>query len=220
MKKQVQTIKAECQSIKIIRMTPLTLAINSLCPASEHYTTIAGFFSAHSRPMARKHLRKLLVAALAPKACRYNPSDVLWFYENLEALTMAALAIHQSGVEHTDAIIDLNGQSPQLSDQAHYCGSLKRYEAWHYLPRFLSEKEYGNPYRVFKKLALFSGTEGWRCLFHELRDFTFYNTSFSENTDYNTVKLYTLLGKLIEAAHLLTVRLNQETDASQPGSKR
>lgn len=176
------------------------------------YNSIAVFFEAFSVVDARQQLQRFLLICMESRACKDDPSNVIYFYESLGELITAALVIQSNGVWKNEAIMD-NEDAPDVADYKSYCGWQKKISPWEYMPRFLSRKEYANPYRVFKKLAKYSGTLQWLELLRELRDFTFSAQSITEeDTDHNILGIYLLLNKLLEAAHLINLRAIHEVD--------
>ena len=89
-----------------------------------------------------------------------------------------------------------------------YCGAAyKHYTAWDYFPRYLTRKEFTDPYRVFDKLARYKRLPEWRDLVQNL-----FSSAVSGKRiytccdDQNLYLTGRLLLKLIEAAHLVYVR--------------
>jgi hypothetical protein len=184
------------------------------------YAEISDFFSAYSLSQARKYLQKILKASNANRKSGMNPSGILYFFERLQQLYAASMLIHQSGLQREAAMITpAEDQAPDLANYPQYCGWHFRRASWNYIPRSLSEKEYFNPYKVFKKLEAYASEETWKFIFHELQDYTFLKGSFSDAGDnYNILEIYILLNKLLEACHLIDVRAITELDG-QPRPK-
>lgn len=178
------------------------------------YAEISDFFSAYSLAQARKYLQKILKASNANRKSGIDVSNILYFFERLQQLYAASMLIHQSGLQRDTAIITpTEDQAPDLTNYPQYCGWHFRQASWYYTPRSLSEKEYFNPYKVFKKLEAFASEETWKFIFNELRDYTFLKGSFSDAGDnYNILEIYILLNKLLEACHLIDVRAITELD--------
>jgi hypothetical protein len=178
------------------------------------YAEISDFFSAYSLSQARKYLQKILKASNANRKSGMNPSGILYFFERLQQLYAASMLIHQSGLQREAAMITpAEDQAPDLANYPQYCGWHFRRASWNYIPRSLSEKEYFNPYKVFKKLEAYASEETWKFIFHELQDYTFLKGSFSDAGDhYNILDIYILLNKLLEACHLIEVRAIIELD--------
>ncbi|HEV7329722.1 MAG TPA: hypothetical protein VGN63_01680 [Flavisolibacter sp.] len=182
--------------------------------AQDAYTAIANFFSCYGLAAARHDLRKLAKAAAGTRSTRISPANVIWYFENVETLQKAACTIHQSGFQRQAAILTLPGDGiPDLRQFAHYCGWQRGYTPWHFLPRFLGPKEFANPYWVFRKLATYATEEKWSRIFRELRDYAFFDTGFAEyDGGENILEIFLLLNKLLEAAHLVEVRVITEVD--------
>jgi hypothetical protein len=184
------------------------------------YAEISDFFSAYSLAQARKYLQKILKASNANRKSGMNPSGILYFFERLQQLYAASMLIHQSGLQRDAAIITPpENEAPDLANYPQYFGWYFQRASWYYIPRSLSEKEYFNPYKVFKKLEAYASEETWKFIFNELRDYTFLKGSFSDAGDnYNILEIYILLNKLLEACHLIDVRAITELDG-QPRPK-
>jgi hypothetical protein len=178
------------------------------------YAEISEFFSAYSLAQARKYLQKILKASNANRSSGMNPSSILYFFEKLQQLYVASMLIHQSGLQRDAAIITVQEDTPpDLANYPQYCGWNVPNSPWYFIPRSLSEKEYFNPYKVFKKLDAYASEETWKYIFHELREYTFLKGSFSDAGDsYNILEIYILLNKLLEACHLIEVRAITELD--------
>jgi hypothetical protein len=172
------------------------------------YAVIAEFFSARSITDSKQYLQKFLKAAMDQKPVKANPSNVIYFYKTLDNLVGAALHIQANEAFRQEAIIELGqNELPDLTKTTDYIGWLSPHHTWLYAPKALSAKQYANPYLVFQKLSRFGTAEQWKSIMRELQDFTFYKSSFAETAEeYNIIKLYCLLQKTIEAAHLVDVR--------------
>jgi hypothetical protein len=178
------------------------------------YAEISEFFSAYSIAQARKYLQKILKAANANRTSGMNPSSILYFFERLQQLYTASMLIHQSGLHREAANITApKSQAPDIANYPQYCGWNVPNAPWYFIPRSLSEKEYFNPYKVFKKLDAYASEGTWKYIFHELREYTFLKGSFSDAGDnYNILEIYILLNKLLEACHLIEVRAITEME--------
>jgi hypothetical protein len=178
------------------------------------YAEIADFFSAYSLAQARKYLQKILIVANANRKSGMNATSILYFFERLQQLHAASMLIYQCGLQRDAAIITTpEDQAPDLASYPQYCGWHFRRASWYYVPRSLSGKEYFNPYKVFKKLEAYASEETWKYIFHELRDYTFLKSSFTDGSEnYNILEIFILLNKLLEACHLIDVRAITELD--------
>lgn len=188
-------------------------------PKVQHaYITIAEFFGTYSLVDARRYLEKMLKTAASFHYWRDNPSNVLFLFEKLEGLTMAALTIHREGSERQDAVISLaQDEVPTLTAYRQYCGWHHKSDPWYFFPRSLSPKEYANPYSVFKQVAAKGGRKQWRFVLRELQFYTLSTSSLNESEDValDALRLYLLFSKLLEAAHLVDVRAINEIGGEQ-----
>ena len=80
---------------------------------------------------------------------------------------------------------------------------------WDFFPRFLSEKEFKNPYRVFRKFFQRFSLPQWRDQLYEL----VYYSLISDGTDTAGFEIdypdvYLMLQKLVEPSHLIQVHEN------------
>ena len=75
---------------------------------------------------------------------------------------------------------------------------------WTDFPRFLSRKEYCNPYAVFRKFFKYQSLDGWLTIWRDIID----GALCPEEARFsiNELTVYTYLVKLVEAAHLIDVR--------------
>jgi hypothetical protein len=84
--------------------------------------------------------------------------------------------------------------------RSHYVSS----NEWEEFPRFLSVKEFCNPYKVFRKFFKYQPCNEW---VHDLEQTV--DCALSNNNGelgLEMIAIYTHLVKLIEAAHLINVR--------------
>ena len=99
-------------------------------------------------------------------------------------------------------------KSTGLPVPALYCGMAhKHYTAWDYFPRYLSRKEFADPYRVFYKVARYKKLPEWRDLVqHLFSSVVSGKRIYTCCEDENFYITGRLLLKLVEAAHLVCVR--------------
>lgn len=178
------------------------------------YLTIAGFFDAYALARALAYTRQTLKTADSDRYWKGDPSAVLYFFEKLQDLVMAALTLQREEAVRPAALVALaEGEAPSLIAYHQYCGRRHQSDPWYFFPRSLGRADYANPYRVFARLAAWGGRKRWKTRLRDLRFFALSTSSLSENGDaeLNTLQLYFLLTKLVEAAHLINVRAVNET---------
>ena len=102
----------------------------------------------------------------------------------------------------------LNGDD-DLMNTAHFSNqaSGKNCE-WHYFPRHLDRKEYINPAKVFDRIFQFKNLPQWRDILSDYYSAAVSDCTILECTDgHNIFTGFQLIGKLLEASHLIKVRL-------------
>lgn len=152
------------------------------------HEVIAELFSLAAVYHFRSMIGKLLYYAGEDKIfCQRSPADVLLYLKSIRSLIKAAHALRHKK------------QSP-VNDLPDGSGFTEGNE-WLEFPRFLSQKEYRNPYRVFRKFFKYQRMEQWVKDWEELVE-----AALSRNRgdlDVNAIAAYRLLVKLVEAAHVL-----------------
>lgn len=183
------------------------------------YITIAEFFDTYALATGRRYLKQMLKTAGSFHYWKGNPSNVLFFFEKLEGLVLAALVIHRTEKKREAALLTLApDEMPSLTAYSQYCGWHYQSDPWFFFPRSLNRSEYANPYLVFKQVAAKGGRKAWRFRLQELQFHTLSTSSVNENedVDLDALRLYLLLSKLIEAAHLVEVRAINEIGGEPP----
>jgi hypothetical protein len=77
---------------------------------------------------------------------------------------------------------------------------------WEDFPRYLSKKEFCNPYLVFKRFFDYLPLEVWRYRLTEIIDYAVSKSLDIAETDFNMVAMSEHLHKLLDAATLIEVR--------------
>ena len=138
------------------------------------------------------------------------PSDLILFIEKTEGLIKCVFNILREKKFDTDAIIASYSDKLILDycyANVHYPDE---YSCWMYFPRHLSLKEFLNPYKAFQKIAMFGSKEEWigilnGILHRALSPFGW--EEYGESSD--MLRIYLLLHKLLEASHLVHIRLKK-----------
>lgn len=88
-----------------------------------------------------------------------------------------------------------------------------------FTPQFLTAKEYGNPYRVFKRFFRYRSIGSWKQELQGLLDHCIRSTSIMEEEDkeVDIIGLYVYLTKLMEAAYLIDLLANYESGGIKQG---
>lgn len=137
------------------------------------YLAIADYFNCEGYREGIRLLNKLLETAMSERTTKENPASVLFFVKALKRLTAAVVLIQKTGHKWNAAmLVPPDDGYPDLSRLAdfslHHCIPL-----WETFPRMLSEKEYFNPYIVFKKVSRFGDAGEWAYILDEVFDYCF-----------------------------------------------
>jgi hypothetical protein len=176
------------------------------------YEVISDFFLSDHLSTYRKYITEMLKNASQKSVWKKDdPGELLLFYETIEGLIEAVYLIHQPDrkkKEEQESIlnnIEVIEQNP-IDSSLYYSGSSTD-TVWDCFPRYLSKKEFINPYKVFGKFFRYQPLEEWKKLLHRLFEYALLSDSTFDanfNIDYLAVDSY--LKKLVEAAHLIFVR--------------
>lgn len=180
------------------------------------YRAVHTFFDVFDLPSAREQILKSLLAANSNKIWKGKcPSDLIIFYEEFEFLTDAVKRVAASGCKRQAAIIKTNdgNNAPDFNQFNLYCNKLDEPEHWLYIPKYLSAKEFMNPYKAIKKAAGFLQQRYCTGLFEHITQYALSHDSFIDaSLEWDTLKINMMLQKLVEAAYLLLVRTYSKTD--------
>ncbi len=195
---------------KPFEYSPMRLAAKEI---NFPFKVIDDFFEVRPIKEYRKYISSLLKASYGNSYwTKDDPAILLQFYENLSQLIEAAYIIYsnQSNEEVNGSLLaDPGATKKEIIELTLYSEQNAPSANWDFFPRYVSEKEFINPYCVFIKFFQYHSLPEWR---KELYNIVYYalisDSSFScgENIDY--LSIYLLLQKLVEAAHLIQVREN------------
>lgn len=136
------------------------------------------------------------------------------FLRHDEEAGKGAFVLSDNGTSRTKAILKPDRtESLDVTGYPSYCGWHTGYEAWHFFPRALSEKEYCDPYRALKKVAANRSHKQWMECFRTIVFYTVNTKGYREwLEEEDPLEVYMLLNKLLEACHLIDVRAIDEVD--------
>jgi hypothetical protein len=186
------------------------------------YQTIHSFFDAYGLVHARSILQELIKKADSEKTWnRTACCDVLFFTEKLTELIEAVFQVVNTYDQQEEAIIEeqTKEDSWQLTNYNSYCGSHRNNTPWDFFPRHLSKKEFLDPYKALEKFTSFRNIDQWKQTIKHLAYYSLSSTSINEfDDDKSILRTYIHLNKLIEATHLINIRLRPATP--KPHNKR
>jgi hypothetical protein len=178
------------------------------------YKVIGDFFSFASMSQHRKFIYSMLEAAYSEDYWRKSyPGVVLLYQEQIEKLIKAIHKILREDKNNTNrrrVVLTDKKSVHHTIDPASYFGKHKGDAMWAFFPRHLSGKEFIDPYQALEKCFEFMSLKEWLL---GLRELVFYALSPNGNEsalDFDFLKINNLLQKLIEASHLILVRLAED----------
>jgi len=165
---------------------------------TDPYQVLAHFFAEAPMHEFRRLVKKLVSHAGGAGVYKgASPGDVLLYGRLIRSLIRAAHALKD---KHSPVIINGEDLFSEKYYRSHYAGA----RAWNEFPRHLSEKEYRDPYRVFKRLFRYQALQHWlRCWERVVQGVLCADDALAPTAP---VEVYTHLAKLVEAAHLVDVR--------------
>jgi hypothetical protein len=170
------------------------------------YQVIARFFDYIDIASCRKRIKHLLLAAGSDNKVyqKESPGAILDFFRMFESVINAAYIINKEKKESPLIIGVLD-----LFNKNLYCGRSDRISQWDYLPRFLSEKEFCNPYLVFRRFFKTNDIGSLKEILGEILNCATTRSSICEwVAEVNLISCYIYLNKVLEAVHLIDVREN------------
>ncbi len=165
---------------------------------TDPYQVLAHFFAEAPVHEFRRLVKKLVSHAGGAGVHKgASPGDVLLYGRLIRSLIKAAHALKE---KHSPVIINGDDLFSGKYYRSHYAGA----RAWNEFPRHLSEKEYRDPYRVFKKFFRYQVLHQWlHCWEQVVQGALCHDDALAPPAP---VELYSHLAKLVEAAHLMDVR--------------
>ncbi len=195
----------------------------------EPYRVIEDFFSFASLKTHRKYIYSMLKASYSEEYWRKSdPGSLLFFQEQVEELMKATYLLtlkKNKTIQKKEARLKIEVPERAI-DPAVYVGWTEWDAMWEFFPRSLSKKEFINPYMAFEKFFDFKGLNEWLAQFKELINCALSPYGKESALDIDYLQTNNLLQKLIEASHLIHVRVNkpglrepQETNQKISGEK-
>jgi hypothetical protein len=179
------------------------------------YQTIHSFFDAYGFVHARSILQELIKKADSEKSWNRNACcNVLFFTEKLTELIEAVYQIINTYDQQEEAIIGEQAKedSWQLTNYNTYCVTHRNDTPWDFFPRHLSKKEFLDPYKALEKFTSFRNIDQWKQSIKHLAYYALSSTSINEfDDDKSILRTYIHLNKLIEATHLIEIRIQPAT---------
>ncbi|MFT3949812.1 MAG: hypothetical protein QM763_22805 [Agriterribacter sp.] len=165
---------------------------------ADPYQVIAGFFAEAHVHHFRTFIKKLICHASRADVYKGDSPDDIFLYSKLmRSLIKTAHALRHK--KHSAVAIKKDDLFNKKYYRSHYVSA----DAWQEFPRYLSEKEYSDPYLVFQQFFSYQSLSSWLQCWEQVVENAFCSDSTSI-TDPLTVCSHLI--KLVEAAHLIDVR--------------
>lgn len=147
----------------------------------------------------RREIKQTISYAQADKLYKdHSPCDVLLDMKIVRSVLKAAHALKdEKGSTVAVAASDIFNRN-------YYCSGYSNASPWSDFPRCLSQNEFCDPYRVFKKFFKKQSLHHWVQDWEETVECALAHDA--SGTERNALQFYTRLAKLVEAAHLVDVR--------------
>lgn len=127
-----------------------------------------------------------------------SPCDTLFFMKIIRSVIKAADRLKD--IKQSDIMV----AEGDLFNKKYFSSHFESLDQWEEFPRFLSVREFCNPYKVFRKFFGYQDAEKWQYDLKEIID-----TALSQckgELHLEVISVYSHLSKLMEAAHLINVR--------------
>jgi hypothetical protein len=160
----------------------------------------------------RKHCKTVFHSAIS-KECSLSKSEMtrISSFKPLifKLVELCYLVWKDHWEDRPDVTADVKDKNEMMKESLYYDTS-KSKSAWDCFPRYLSRKEFLDPYKVFNKVFECKAIAEWRTALEDLYSSAMFNESIYECYEENDPwTLCELLLKLVEAAHLLFVRIER-----------
>jgi len=200
-------IEQEGQSIAFARLTVEEI--------NDPRGVIAGYFSGVSLPGRLERIQQLITSAANDQEWNYQAyRSPFTMVSQLERLLEAAYLLQRD-----DDLLEANGSTIEESALQNstvnaelYCRPSIHRPTWNYIPKHLQNDEFINPYAAITRFFDCRDLPGWRHLLSELMEFATLAGSniYEVGPDFNVQEAFSLLYKIVEAAHLIDVRENKK----------
>jgi len=178
---------------------------------NNYYAVIASFFDCYDLSHARSILGKIIKTADSEKSWKGRyPVDVLHFSERLQQLIEAAFGIVEQYDFKPEAEINDDKELWFLAKHETYCGWHVHSTPWNFFPRYLSKKEFLDPYKALQKFTSCHSLAVWKMVLKEIVESALSPNSVDETDNGSLLSAWLYLHKLVEATHLIEVRSTDE----------
>lgn len=186
------------------------------------YGAIHKFFYTFGMNNAVIFADKAIEAATLNKVWNHSvPCSLLYFIELFEELLNAAYTLHYCRKKKLEALIESekNGE-PNVCDVASYTSPHNESFAWDNFPRALNARQFHDPYRAIHKCCKGMSEKKWKYFLKELKEYALDHDSILEVLPpFNMFFMRRQMLRLIEACHLIEVRINRAKEPKVESKK-
>jgi len=186
------------------------------------YLTIHDFFDCFVFDSVRHKIDSVIRSATGNKIWdKQPPGELVYYMEKLEDLCSAAFVIHDNFSTNEEVIIDAKeNEHPDLFKTAWFFNGSFRSSEWNNIPRNLSAQQYYDPYKALKKFCSYMPEPQWKKTLQALSIYALcYDSVLDTFPPYNILTLRLRLLQLIEACHLINVRIKNKEKKQEDGEK-
>jgi len=169
------------------------------------YKVIAELFSSSECYHLRVVIRKMIQCTTSSKIYSDKPpADVILYLRMVSSIIRAAYPLKDK--KRGEIVVDKDDLLNKKYYRSHYTLTNK----WTDFPRFLTKKEFCNPYIVFRKFFKYKSLITWINTWRDIVD----GALNPDGVGYleHELTVYIHLAKLIEAVHLVDVRENYKRE--------
>jgi hypothetical protein len=186
---------------------------------SNPYEVIKEFFSAASLEHYQQYISSMLKAAYSEEYwTKSSPANLLHFQERMIELIRATYLFVKNGdgiKKKKKALMDDSVFENGLSTVAYY-GWHHNKTMWEFFPRNLNREEFLNPYKVYERFFEYKEIQIWVKEFKELISYALESFGNETGIDFDYLEIHRQLQKLVEASHLIEVRVNMPKRSLAP----
>jgi len=192
----------------------LFLARLTIEEANTPLDVLFDYFSGASLPRRLENVQQLIASAANEQEWNYQKNHSPYtVVAQQEKLLEAAFLLQRDRtvIAFNDSKIAEDTLYNPTVEAELYCRPNIHRPTWDYIPKHLERDEFINPYLAFIRAFDCRDLPGWRHLLSELMEFaTLGKHSIYEITpDFNVQEIFSLLYKVVEAAHLIDIRENK-----------
>jgi hypothetical protein len=187
------------------------------------YLTIHDFFDCFVFDSVRHKIDSVIRSATGNKIWdKQPPGELVYYMEKLQNLCSAAFVIHCDFSTKEEVILDAKeNEHPDIFKTGWFFNGSFRSSEWNNIPRNLSAQQYHDPYKAIKKFCSYMPEPQWQKTLQALSIYALCNDSVLDTfPPYNILTLRLRLLQLIEACHLINVRIKNQEKKQEDGEKK